>query len=97
MIGILPLLIQITGSNSNSNSNSNYAINSEPAAFSTGNQDFFLPIALIVFSIFILIAFYSYHLHKVIKNITAVTPMFDMGESEIKMEFTIAERGSIYE
>ncbi|EAY21791.1 hypothetical protein TVAG_238170 [Trichomonas vaginalis G3] len=54
------------------------------------------PIAMIIMflSLALLLGFYGYHLRRIMKEITTVSPMFDIAETETKMEFTIAERGT---
>lgn len=54
------------------------------------------PIAMIIMflSLGALLAFYGFHLRRIMKDITSVSPMFDIAETETKMDFTIAERGS---
>ena len=54
----------------------------------------FIPIILMMISLFALLGFFGYHLRRIMKDITSVSPVFDIAETETKMDFTIAERGS---
>ena len=53
-----------------------------------------IPLVLMTISLLALLGFFGFHLHRIMKEMTSVSPIFDMAETESKMDFTIAERGS---
>ena len=53
-----------------------------------------VPLLLMVLSLVALLGFFGYHLRRIMKDITSVSPVFDIAETETKMDFTIAERGT---
>ena len=52
------------------------------------------PLVLMIISLLLLFGFYGYHLRRIMKDITSVSPVFDIAETETKIDFTIAERGA---
>ena len=52
------------------------------------------PVILMTIALLFLLVYFAYHLRRIMKDITSVSPDFDIAETETKMDFTIAERGA---
>ena len=67
----------------------------EEVKFGLNNEsDINLPILLMILSITFLTLFYYIHMKRIMKEITTLSPIFDITDNETKMDFTIAERHS---
>jgi len=79
------LFLQFTLSSANSDT--------ENVRFGVSNGvDFGFPMVLMLVSLIGLCFFYFMNMKRIMKEITNVSPIFEVVENETKMEFTIAER-----
>lgn len=51
------------------------------------------PAIMMILSFVGIMAFFSFHMRKTMREITTANPVFDLADQETKMDFTIAERG----
>lgn len=57
-------------------------------------KNHFLPLSIMLFSLFAVLLFYIIHIKRILKEITNSNPNLDFADNEAKIEFTIAERRS---